>query len=100
MNIRTLVITLLSSCLLYACSQSRTGESMGAMTFEEMDANADGYISSAEAKADRSIAKNFTDIDSNSDGKVNIEEFQAHMGKGRLTPPEEMETPEPGAAPY
>lgn len=70
------------------------------LTFEEMDSNANGYISSDEAKASHDIDSNFEQIDINADGNINITEFQKYMGKGRATPPEEMETPEPGAAPY
>ena len=70
------------------------------MTFEDMDKDANGYISTGEASASQEIANNFKEIDTNADGHINITEYQAYMGHGRMSPPEEMETPEPGAAPY
>ena len=98
MNYKAWIISLLSTVFIAACAQTPTTE--GVLTFEEMDRDANGYISAQEAKASSDINKNFKAIDSNGDGKINITEFQDHMGKGRMTPPEEMETPEPGAAPY
>lgn len=70
------------------------------LTFEEIDRDSNGYISLDEAKATNDIANNFKQIDTNNNGNINITEFQEYMGKGRNAPPEEMETSEPGAAPY
>ena len=70
------------------------------LTFEEMDRNSNGYITPNEAKASEDIAEHFKRIDSDGDGNINITEFQAYMGRDRMTPPEEMEVSEPGAAPY
>ena len=70
------------------------------LTFEEMDRNSNGYITLNEAKASEDIAEHFKQIDSDGDGNINITEFQAYMGRDRMTPPEEMEVSEPGAAPY
>lgn len=95
MNNKLIILSVFSLLLLSACSQTRQGE---VLTFEEQDADSNGYISSSEATGN--IGRHFKKIDGNGDGKVNIEEFQKYMGKGRMTPPEEMETPEPGAAPY
>ena len=70
------------------------------LSFEEMDRDTNGYISLNESSANEDMANIFSEIDTNGDGKINITEFQSYMGKGRVSPPEEMETPEPGAAPY
>lgn len=99
MNRNSLLITLLSTLAIYGCAQ--TAKSGGpVLTFEELDNNKNGYITMDEAKQSHDISSNFKQIDTNGDGNVTITEFQVHMGKGRMTPPEEMETPEPGAAPY
>jgi len=95
-KILSLILSLFSLLLVASCSQTK----QGMMTFEEMDTDANGYISPAEAKVGQSIGGKFNQVDTNKDGKINIEEYQAYMGKHRMTPPEEMETPEPGAAPY
>ncbi|HDP89589.1 MAG TPA: hypothetical protein ENN42_06485 [Thioalkalivibrio sp.] len=70
------------------------------MTFEELDRNADGYISAEEAAARPDLAKKWDKADTDGDGRLTIGEYQAWAGKGRMSPPEETETPEPGAAPY
>lgn len=70
------------------------------LTFEEMDTNANGYISMGEAKASDAVGNNFKQIDSNNSGSVDISEFQTFMGQDRMSPPDDMEVSEPGAAPY
>jgi Ca2+-binding EF-hand superfamily protein len=71
-----------------------------AQTFEQIDADGDGYISVEEARVREGLSENLLVIDENADGKLNSAEFSAFEGKGRLTPPEESEISEPGAAPY
>lgn len=71
-----------------------------AATFESLDKNGDGYISSEEAAGRPDMAESWTMIDQNSDGQVTITEFSAFEGKGKFTPPEESEEPGIGAAPY
>jgi len=70
------------------------------LSFEELDGDSDGYITAAEAKASKNIAKNFKKVDTDRDGKISITEFQYFMGKDLFTPPEDTEIEEPGAAPY
>ncbi|MDH5471968.1 MAG: EF-hand domain-containing protein [Gammaproteobacteria bacterium] len=94
MNTRTLIFTLISGLFFSVVSHADNG----AMTFEEMDADANNYITQGEARKD--IKSNFSQIDTDADGKLTITEFQKYIGRHRMTPPEEMETPEPGAAPY
>ena len=96
MNSKALFL-ILAPCLIVTTS-IRAEDAI--LSFEEMDRDANGYISSGEAKASEDISRHFKEIDTNQDNKINITEFQAYMGKNRMTPPEEMETPEPGAAPY
>jgi len=96
MNSKILILTL--SPGLFFAAGLQAGDAI--LTFEEMDRDSNGSISVDEAKATNDIANNFEQIDANGNGSINITEFQKYMGKGRNTPPEEMETPEPGAAPY
>ena len=70
------------------------------LTFESLDTDGNGYISQSEANARSDLSENWKDIDKNSDKQLDIAEFDAFVGRGRLTPPEESEEPEPGAAPY
>lgn len=70
------------------------------MAFEALDRDANGYISKSESGAREDLEANFATVDKDSDGKLNIKEYQAYQGMGRMTPPEESEEPEPGAAPY
>lgn len=99
MNSKILILTLLTLAFTSSCTQTKEVEEP-VLTFEEMDSDLNGYITSAEAKISINIARNFRQIDSNDDANIDITEFLVHMGKNRMTPPEEMETPEPGAAPY
>lgn len=68
-------------------------------TFEQVDANSDGYISKAEAIRRDDLAKKWSKIDTDKDDKINIDEFVAYESAGRFAPPEDAETPELGAAP-
>jgi|GEM_PF-3073963 len=70
------------------------------LLFEEIDANADGYIDKEEAKVRKDLVKNFKKIDENKDDKLNLAEYQLYEGKEAYEPPQETETPELGAAPY
>jgi len=96
MKSKAMIFTLASGLFFAASIQAADA----LMTFEDMDGNANGYISMGEAKASKEIADNFKKIDKNGDGNINITEYQEYMGKGRMSPPHEMEVPEPGAAPY
>ena len=71
-----------------------------AATFEQLDADGNGYISAEEAKARPGLADSLKASDTDGDGKLNSAEFSALEGKGRFSPPEESEVAEPGAAPY
>lgn len=96
MHSRTLIVTFFSGLLFAASVQAEDA----IKTFGEMDTDASGYISMDEARASKDIADHFKSIDTDADGKLSIDEYQAYMGEGRNSPPQETETPEPGAAPY
>lgn len=90
---------LLVSVFLTTFVSSVTAAKSFPLLFEELDTDANAYISKAEAKVRKDLEKNFNKIDLNGDGKVNITEYQAYEGKERFQPPEDTETPELGAAP-
>jgi len=69
-------------------------------TFEELDADLDGYISDVEAKDRADLTKKWIEIDKDENGKLDISEYTIFQGLGRFTPPEDTEEPEPGAAPF
>jgi Ca2+-binding EF-hand superfamily protein len=69
-------------------------------TFETLDTDGDGYISSTEAGARADLKESWQAIDKNTDNQLDITEFSAFEGEGRFTPPEESEEPGLGAAPY
>ncbi len=71
-----------------------------ANTFEALDVDGNGYISADEARAREDLTAQWSTADQDSDGKLNSAEFSAFEGIGRLSPPEESEIAEPGAAPY
>lgn len=56
----------------------------GDSSFDELDANKDGYLSKEEVMGNPGLAQNFADIDTNGDGRISIEEWKAmghHMKK-------------------
>lgn len=69
------------------------------IVYDELDADSNGYITKDEAKVRRDLIKNWDQIDKDGDGKLTLTEYESYQGKGRLSPPEELAEPEPGAAP-
>jgi Ca2+-binding EF-hand superfamily protein len=69
------------------------------MTFEQIDANSDGYISQKEAKARKDLNENWKNIDTNADGKINSEEFIAYESRNRFEPPDDSISKGIGASP-
>lgn len=65
--------------------------------FEDLDSNSNGAISMSEAKARPDLEKNFKKIDTNGDNSISVDEYSRYMNEG--SPPEDVEIPEPGAAP-
>jgi hypothetical protein len=64
-----------------AANASRSDES----GFAKMDKNKDGYISKAEAIANKELTGNFGKWDMNNDGKLNRAEYLAAMAKSDTT---------------
>lgn len=68
------------------------------MLFEDLDQDHNGAISKEEAKVRKDLSKNFKQIDKNGNGSISVDEYTAYENKGQMVP-EEVEIPEPGAAP-
>lgn len=66
--------------------------------FEDIDVNHNGAISMKEAMVRKDLADNFSKIDKNGDKGISVDEYTAYENMGKLVP-EEVEVPEPGAAP-
>ena len=71
----------------------------GPVVYEELDTDADGYITKDEAKVRKDLLKNWDKVDTDGDGKLTVSEYISYEGKGRLEAPDDLETPELGAAP-
>jgi len=69
------------------------------VTFEQVDANSDGYISEKEAKARKDLSENWKTIDTNADGKINSSEFISYESKSSFEPPDDSISKGIGAAP-
>jgi len=96
MKKHVLIYTLITGLFLSFSIQAKDA----VLTFEELDDDSNGYISASEAKASKNLTKNFKQADTDKDSKISITEYQYFMGKDLLTPPEDTETEELGAAPY
>ena len=72
----------------------------GPVVYDELDTDADGYITKGEAKVRPDLLKNWKQADTDGDGKLTVEEYIGYEGKGRLEAPDDLETPELGAAPH
>ena len=70
------------------------------LTFEDIDINADGYISKQEAQAYKDMSTNWTKVDADKDGRADADEFSRFEAIGRFSPPDDAEISEPGAAPF
>ncbi len=99
MTKRALFIVSVASAIVFSAGPAAGAEEY-AQTFEQIDVDGDGYISVEEARVREGLSDKLLIIDADADGKLNSGEFSAFEGKGRFTPPEESEIPEPGAAPY
>lgn len=68
MNVRKLWIPTVLSALAFIATPIQ------AATFEEVDADSDGYISNEEASAVPGLTEQFGQLDADADGKLNPEE--------------------------
>jgi hypothetical protein len=90
-------IKALSMIVLIGISASSTLIAREMYVFEEIDGNKNGSISMSEAKVRADLLNNFSEIDSDGNGSLSVDEYSTYMNKG--VPPEDVEIPEPGAAP-
>lgn len=70
----------------------------GPEVFDDIDSDADGYISKAEAKVRADLIAHWNSVDKDKDGKLDIDEYVAYESKSGFAPAE-VEIPEVGAAP-
>lgn len=75
-------------------------DEMESVTFESLDTNGDGYISASESEDYKALNANWERADANQDGQLDVSEFSAFEHEGQMTPPQESEIGEVGAAPY
>lgn len=95
MNPKTSMPILLLSLFVFSATYAQEG---GPVIFEDIDTDHNGAISRDEAKVRMDLASNFDEIDKNGNGSLSVDEYTDYHNKGRLVP-EEVEIPEPGAAP-
>jgi Ca2+-binding EF-hand superfamily protein len=86
----------LTSALLLTLATA--GSAYAQVLFEELDTDHNGAISKQEAKARMDLKENFNMIDKNGNGSISVDEYTAYENRGQMVP-EEVEVPEPGAAP-
>jgi len=96
MHPKTPILILLASLFLFSGAYAAAeGE---VLIFEEIDSDHNGAISPYEARIRADLANNFDEIDSNGNGSLSVDEYTSYHNKGRMVP-QEVEIPEPGAAP-
>lgn len=95
---KKLILTSIGFCLALGVMTTAAGEPV--LTFEDIDINADGYISKEEAMVYKDMNTNWTKVDANKDGHADIDEFSRFEAIGRFSPPDDSEVSEPGAAPF
>lgn len=70
----------------------------GPEVFDDIDGNADGYISKAEAKVRADLIAHWNIADKDKDGQLDVDEYVAYESRSGYAPAE-VEIPEVGAAP-
>ena len=68
------------------------------VTYEDIDANADGWIDKIEASQRDDLLKEWTLIDSNSDGIIDVVEYLNYEARD-YEPPYDSQDMDPGAGP-
>lgn len=71
----TLILTALLTLSPMVLAQSGEANTSGTSGFKQLDKNGDGWLSPAEAAADKEIAKRFKAFDANKDGKLQEAEY-------------------------
>lgn len=92
------ILTSIGFCLALGITTVAIGAP--AITFEDFDINADGYISKQEAAAYKDMNTHWATVDADKDGRADIDEFSRFEAIGRFSPPNDSEISEPGAAPF
>lgn len=69
----------------------------GPLTFDALDDDRNGYLSQSEASQRPDLKEKWATADKDANGKLDISEFSAF--ETRMVPPDDMESPEIGAAP-
>jgi hypothetical protein len=92
---KTTYFMLCSVFLLFTACKTEKGP----VVYEDLDTDANGYITKDEAKVRKDLLKNWDKADTDGDGQLTVTEYINYEGKGRLEAPEDLETPELGAAP-
>lgn len=95
MNLKRSIPILLLSLFVFNAAYAQEEEPV---VFEDIDTDHNGAISRDEAKVRMDLSSNFGEIDKNGNGSLSVDEYTAYHNKGRMVP-EEVEIPEPGAAP-
>jgi len=98
MDLKVTSLVLLGALFAVATNGCTTTKEEKVVMFEDIDANADGCISKTEATARQSLSDNFAKADTDKSGTVCVDEYTTWHNKGRMEK-EEVEIPEPGAAP-
>ncbi len=93
-----LPILFIFSLLMILAPTAQAQEESDAMLFEDIDSNHNGAITREEAKVRKDLARDFDEADTNGNGTISVDEYTTYHNKGQLVP-EEVEIPEPGAAP-
>ena len=84
---------------LLLCSSIATKAEDIFVLYEDIDFNADGWISPEEAKQRADLFENWHLIDTNADGLISSMEYLRYEGSDRYGLPYEAQDMDPGAAP-
>ena len=90
--------TMIASAALMLAAAATVSAQSETKLFEELDRNHNGAISKGEAKEHGELAASFAEIDRDGNNSISVDEYTAYMNRGRMAP-EDVEVPEPGAAP-
>ena len=68
--------TLITALSVLAGSAFGVAQAANIPTFDELDANGDGYLTQQEASASEEVATQFGSVDANQDGQLDQSEYQ------------------------
>ncbi len=90
--------TLKFALLLGLCSGATSLSAQMPFLFEEIDSDHDGAISMEESRVRSDLHADFARVDKDGNGTLSVDEYSTYMNEGKMAP-EDVEIPEPGAAP-